>query len=342
MRENSEFRTARIAKEEQTKADKLLAEKMEEEKLAKYKETPAYKKEQELILKKQQVEDRLTAERLKKEQDELEKRRVLEEKEQVEREKIKKIEAQLIRPLVMPNDPRIICQSKIVADGRFSILGTKISLTGLSDITFPMLSDQSIPTGKDQQLISSWADEFKKCISESSAFRASNYAKETNAILDKEDNSLIEAAIELYGKKITYGKFNQKVQQIAKESKINLDLLQQNLQAKMAEQQEAARMRAAAMRDAQVRQEQQRQADQRRQDQIRQAEQSRIQAARRQWEARCEFDSKNAYERYMKTKENDCNVNSKGLAGLCVFGVISSAQEYQKSAFASCMSAAPN
>ena len=43
-----------------------------------------------------------------------------------------------------------------------------------------------------------------------------------------------------------------------------------------------------------------------------------------------------------KAKENDCNVNSAGLAVLCVFAVQSQADDYGKAAFDSCMSGAPN
>ena len=121
-----------------------------------------------------------------------------------------------------------------------------------------------------------------------------------------------------------------------------MQALETQLQAQKIEQEESAKLRAAAMREAQQRLDQQRQAESRRQDQIRQAEQERIAGVRRQWAARCEFDRRNAFERYKKTKENDCNINSAGLVLLCVIAVQSQAEDYAKSAFDSCMSGAPN
>ncbi len=243
----------------------------------------------------------------------------------------------LLRPGINQLDPRLTCLSALENDKKIQPLNGKISTTIFWDINFPMLSNQSFPTSKEQQSIAYWADELRRCISDSSAYRQKNYSRELINLLDKEDDQIQEAAIDLYNKKITYGKYNSRIQQIFKESKFSLDNIEQN----KADQEAQSRARAAAMRDAQQRQEQQRMTEQRQAEQRRQAEQSRIAAVRQQWQARCELDKRNAYEQYTKSKENACNGSNKGLGVLCVVGNISAANDYADAAFNSCMSGAP-
>jgi hypothetical protein len=351
QRENAEGKQQRAKSEEDQKArqqDELLAKKEAEEKERKFRESPGYKKQQEEIAKKQLLEEKEAEKRrlieekeqlakAKKDREDTEKRRVAEEKEQFERDKRQKFEMMVIRPLMSQQDPRITCQSKLEFDTRLQPIASKISLIGLGEASFPMLSDQSLANAKEQQAISLWADEYKKCINESLNFRSLNYSKEMNVILEKEDTSFIEVAIELYGKKISFGNYNQKTQNISKETKKSLDSLVQQIK----NQEDAARSRAAAIKDAQIRQDQQRIADQRRQEQAQQAERVRVANVRRQWEARCDFDKKNAYDNYIKSKERDCISNNRGAANLCALGVVLGADDYAKSAFLSCMSGAP-
>ena len=262
--------------------------------------------------------------------------------------------------MMSASDPRINCLIVIHMDPRFIQLSEKISLSGLTNLSFPMLADKTIPTANDRKLIALLAEEVKHCVNESANFRKNNYAKAVLDILEKEDASFLDAAMDLYSNKTSFGAYNLSIQQAAKDSLNRLQALEIQTQKQKIEQEEAARVRAAAMeeasrlraatlKEAQLRQEQQRrdqeqqrQAESRRQDQIRQAEQERIAGVRRQWSARCEFDRRNAYEKYKKAKENDCNVNSAGLAVLCVFAVQSQADDYGKAAFDSCMSGAPN
>lgn len=379
--ENSEAKVARVRQEETIavrQTIEIATKKDEEDRELKRKASPDYKKQQAEIAKRQLAEEKEEIARLRKEQAEAaiqakqdEKDRLVREKEQVviakkqkeeydrnllaeekaksERDKRARFESSLMRPLLSQQDPRISCQSKWIIDSRFVSLSSKISLTGLTEISFPMLADQTTPNSKDQQAIAMWADEFKKCISESSNFRGSTYPRELNLLLEKEDTQFLEAAVDLYGKKTNYGNYNLRIQKIAKETSSSLDYLTQQIKNQKAERDEATRARGAALRDAQQRQDQQRQAqdqqrqaDQRRQEQNAQAERARVMAVRRQWEARCDFDRKNAYEQYMKSKENSCNINSRGLTALCAVGVITNAQNYAQSAFDSCMSGAPS
>lgn len=382
QRENSEGKAQRVQKEEENKVAieaANLAKKAQEEKEEKLKNSPEYKKQQADLAKQKLAEERVEAERERKEKIalalqekekekrriadeqeqqvkeraekiETEKRQALEAKERLEFEKRKQFESALVRPLISSGDPRISCQSKWYLDPRFSQLSTKISLTGVTDLSFPMLSDQSVANPREQQAIAALADEFKKCVNESASFRSSNYPSDLRSILEKEDAAFLEASIELYSKKMTFGKYNLSIQQIAKESKTNLESLQQRRQAQKAAEEDAARTRAATLRDAQNRQEQQRiseqnqrSAEQNRQYQMQQAQQERIAAAKRQWAARCEFDKRNAYEQYMKAHEYDCNnPRNRSLGALCAIGVISAANDYGAASFNSCMSGAPN
>ena len=366
---------AKIAEAEKLRLimEKQLAEAKREsdEKDRLLKLTPEYKKAQQEAEKLRIAEAKITAERERRERFEAaaqareeekkrfaeEKAKVLKEKkdredlekEQAQKEVRDRIESSLLRPLMVNADPRLACQSKWAFDSRFTSFSQKTSIFGVTDFSFQMLSDASSPSSKEQQIIAQWADEYKKCVQESAQFRTSNYPKEAISILEKEDNDFINSAMDLYGKKLTFGNYNKRVQEIFRDSRKNLEALQQLMIAKRQEQEEEARARAAALKDAQVRQEQQRRAqdqqrqdERRRQDQLRQQETARIHGIRRQWAARCEFDRRNAYEKFKKTKENDCKGNSAGLVFLCVVGVDNQATDYGKAAFDSCMSGAPN
>jgi hypothetical protein len=328
-----------IALAKETEKRRLVEER---EKIAREKkeqaEAAAFAKESE---RKRLIEERLAAEKLKKEQAEASKREIIEAKDRLEQDKRRRIEEALFRPLVNKQDPRLSCQSSWELDARFTVLATKISLTGLTDLTFPMLSNQAMPSAKEQQSIAALADEFKRCVTQSAQYRSSNYSKEVNSLLEREDAAFLDAAIDLYAKKINYGNYNYRVQKIAKESKTSLTQLEQKISSDSAASAADAKTRAAALRDAQIRQDQQQQAQQYREQQARQAEEARVDGVRRQWAARCQFEQKNATERYQKSKENDCRTNSKGLAFLCAVSVVAAADDYGKSAFSSCMSGAP-
>jgi len=368
--------------EAQRTADAEIARKAAEEKERIWKLSPDYKRQQAEADKKRISEEkeaaaaeararvealersrREDAEKLaiaKREAIENQAKRLAEEKEREVLNRRQKYESSFIRPMMSASDPRINCLIVIHMDPRFVQLSEKISLSGLTNLSFPMLADKTIPTANDRKLIALMAEEVKHCVNESANFRKNNYAKAVLDILEKEDASFLDAAMDLYSNKTSFGVYNLSIQQAAKDSLNRLQALEIQTQKQKIEQEEAARVRAAAMeeaarlraatlKEAQLRQEQQRrdqeqqrQAESRRQDQIRQAEQERIAGVRRQWSARCEFDRRNAYEKYKKAKENDCNVNSAGLAVLCVFAVASQADDYGKAAFDSCMSGAPN
>ena len=337
------------ARKEQAEAIALAREMEKKRQIEEREQIAREKKEQAEALafakefeRKRVIAEREQLAREKIERQEAERRQLVEAQERLEQEKRERAEANLLRPLIDRQDPRLSCQSRWEFDSRFAALATRISLTGLTDLSFPMLSNQSMPNAKEQQAIALLADEFKKCINQSSQYRSSNYSKDVNSLLEREDAAFLEAAIDLYAKKVNFGTYNQRVQQIAKDSRSSLTSLEQQMKSQKAAQEEAARTRAATLRDAQIRQTEQRQAEQRRQDQIRQAEQARISTARSKWSARCDFERRNAYERYQKSKENDCKGgNSLGLAVLCSFSVTSSADDYGKAAYDSCMSGAP-
>ncbi len=236
------------------------------------------------------------------------------------------------------NDPRLICDSAVSAAPYAQVLTGKMALVDFWDVSFPMLSNQSVPTQNEQEAIAAWADDVRKCIQNSYDYRRKNYSKELLAILDREDDLVMAAAIDLYNKKINFGGYNFKIQQIYKESRSALESFRQV----NAAQEDQSKARIAAMRDAQQRQEQQQLFQQRQEEQRRAAEQSKAAAIRQQWNARCELDKRNAYERYSKSKENNCSGGTnKALGVLCVFATVGAADDYANAAFNSCMSGAP-
>ncbi len=352
----SERRQRLVEEREQAQRERQQKAKAEKEAADEARKKQAEEKERAIAAKRQeaaeerarQQEAKEEAERRRREEIEAERQRVLTAKAEMERTRRQAIELALIRPLISGQDPRIQCQSGWDLDPQYQPLASKISLTSMTDINFQMLADNSQPTPRERQVIANLAEAFTKCVNESSAFRRANYSPETISILAQEDSKILEHKLELYNRKLTYSKYNQLIKQTVTQTRTILENLadrlkaeQERLKEEQAKQQDLSRARAAAMRDAQQRQEQQRIADQRREEQRRQAEQSRIAAVRQQWQARCELDKRNAYEQYIKSKENSCGGSNRGLAALCVFGNVAAANDYADAAYKSCMSGAP-
>jgi hypothetical protein len=343
-----------------TKEDERRRASEERERVARERQIQAQAaKEAQEAERQRLAEERQRVAAARREQAEAERARLVQAKEDIERRKREAAEAALLRPMISSQDPRLACQSKWDSMAELSVIAKRISLSSLGDISFQMLADNATPNQREQQAIAFLADNFRKCINESSTFRQQTYSKELTSILNSEDSKILELSLDLYNKKMTFGKYNLAIQQVVKDTKTKLEELAERLKSESARQQELARTRAAeaeeaakarqaALIDAQQRQEQQRRADMAAQEQARRAAEARQRAsderraeARQKWEARCQFDAKNAYERYMRSKENDCASRNRGLAVLCAAGVVASANDYQKSAFDSCMSGAP-
>lgn len=339
---------AQRERQQKARAEKEAADEARK-KLAEEKERAIAAKRQEIADERaRQQEAKEEAERRKREEIEADRQRVITARAESERLRRQAIELALVRPLISNQDPRIQCQISWDFDPQYQPLAAKISLTSLTDINFQMLADNSQSTAKERQIIGNLADAFTKCVNESNAFRRANYNQEAISILAQEDSKILELKLDLYNRKLTYSRYNQSIKQIVNQTRTSLEALadrlkaeQDRLKAEQERQQDLSRARAAAIRDAQQRQEQQRMSDQRREDQRRQAEQSRIAAVRQQWQSRCELDKRNAYEQYIKSKENSCGGSNRGLAVLCAIGNVSAANDYAEAAFKSCMSGAP-
>jgi TPR repeat protein len=247
-------------------------------------------------------------------------------------------------------DPKRECESKLDKESNLAIISKKIALSGTSEISFSMLADQSLATPIEQKAIAAYADSLKKCSKESENFRQVNYSKEMIGSVTQHEANVTESLIELYNKKITFGKFNAKLQQLDKELTEKLASFAKQANVQRNEQDEANRARAEAMRDAQRRQDQARQADEQRIQQQRQAEQDRINANRSRWAARCNLDKTNAYEQSKVQYKNECDstyanaantpINRFGVVA-CVLSIDKKAEEYAKVTFDACMSGAP-
>jgi hypothetical protein len=181
-----------------------------------------------------------------REQAELEKSRLAQANVDNERRKREAAEALLLRPMISPQDPRIKCEGNWYSVADLSAISKRISLTGMGDISFQMLADNSTANQRDQQAIAVLAENQKKCIDESYGFRNQNYSKDLLAILDQEDLRILELNVDLYNKNLTYGKYNFARQQLAKDTRRKLDDLGEKLRLQAVRQEEAAKAEALA------------------------------------------------------------------------------------------------
>ena len=118
-----------------------------------------------------------------------------------------------------------------------------------------------------------------------------------------------------------------------------------------AERQQANASRAEALKAAQQRQEQLAEAERHRQTQQREADQARVEAVRRQFEARCNLDLIDAREQARARYLNQCR-NSAGGANanpftaaasiICTLSVDDKTEQYAQTVYRACMSGAPN
>jgi TPR repeat protein len=248
------------------------------------------------------------------------------------------------------SDPKKDCEIQLKNDNKLSVIASKISLSGASDIGFAMLADQTFPNQVEQKIIALYADGVRKCVKDADPIRRQKYSSEVNLAFAQFDADFMDAAIELYNKKITYGKFNTKLQQLDKTLNDKLTGFTTQANAQKNEQDEANRARADAMRDAQRRQDQARQADEQRIQQQRQTEQERINANRSRWVARCNLDKANAFAQGKVRYKEECDntyrnasntaINRMGVIA-CALSIDTQAEEYAKVTFDACMSGAP-
>jgi hypothetical protein len=272
------------------------------------------------------------------------------------------------KSLFSAQDPRLECEIRFEKDTRLSSISSKISLRRPSDIGFTMLADLSLPNAAEQRAIALYADNIRKCIKEAEIFRRQNYSSAMMAIISKFDSDFNDATIELYNKKITYGKYNKKIQQLDSDLNDGLGKIAIQVSDQKKEQEEANKLRAEAMREAQRKQEDvnkaraeamreaQRRQDQaraeevQRQQQQRQAELDRVAANRNRWVARCNLDKANAFAlgkvRYKEECDNtyrnasNTALNRMGVVA-CIFSIDKQAEEYAQVTFDACMSGAP-
>jgi hypothetical protein len=347
--------------------ERQLKEQAERQAKEEERKKAAEERERVAVLKRREIEEERTrqiqareeADRRRREEADAEKRRIIEARTLADRSKRQAVETALLRPLISNQDPRISCQSAWDLDPQYLSLIGKISLTSMTDISFQMLADSTFPNAKERQAIANLAESYNRCASDSSSYRRSNYSAEVFNLLSHEDKRILDLKLELYNRKLTYGNYNSAIQQIVRDSRTRLELMAENhkreearkvaeqeaeqarQKAEHARQQDMARSRAAALEDAKRRQDEQQRAEAAAQERARQVELNRRAELRQRWDARCKFDAKNAYDRYVKSKENDCAGPNRGLAALCAIGILAGADEYQKSAYASCMSGAP-
>jgi len=338
---------ALLAREEERKRiteerERILKEKKEQAQaalLAREEEKKRLTEERERILLERKEQAQVAAYQQEFERNrviaeaEAAKRHTREEKERLLLVRRQSQEAALLRPLISSSDPRLSCQGNWETDPRFSPIANKISLTGVTDITFEMLSNQALPSAKELVAIASLGREFKNCMRQSQQYRLGNYSSEENAILDREDAAFLNASLDLYAQKISFGKYNNRVQAIANESKRSLSQLENQIKADKAAEAMAEMTRLEAQREYQARQDQQREYEQRRQLEFARQE-------RQQQEAR-ERASFEKAECIKKTEEGPacfwrCIDPHGKYIGQTIPGCVDSCEDRKRAAVAAC------
>jgi hypothetical protein len=72
-----------------------------------------------------------------------------------------------------------------------------------------MLSDATLPTAEEKELISTWVNQRNWCMEQGEAFRQARMAPIFRAILEQFHSQVNALAADLYQGKMTYGQFSQ-------------------------------------------------------------------------------------------------------------------------------------
>lgn len=242
-------------------------------------------------------------------------------------------------------DPRIACIRELQNDARFKPIAGKVPIANIQDIKFQMLSDETLPNSRERKAIAELVDAHKECIKAGESYRQRAYSPQVNALLSDADNSMIAAAAELYNRKLTFGKFNLRLQAIDIDARNKIATVMQQFKAQQEEQQARRQAEQAeqARQDAQRKANEaaQRRAEEARQEEQRRAEQAqseRQDAMRRQAEAQCSFVYKQAYNQYLQSA-GSCYAGQGNamITYSCTMLQIEAAKDYAQSAQNSCM-----
>ncbi len=185
---------------------------------------------------------------------------------------------------IVNNDPTIICLRKLSGDQRFGPLANKLPIVEVRDMTFEMLANQALPNKKEQGAIAEWINARKECVKAGDAYHQQNYPPQLTALLTGGENSAAGLAADLYNRKLTYGAFNKRRQEIADDVTNKVVALVQQIKAQHEAAQQAqdaekaAQERDAAARKATLEQAQQSQQAQRDLEAQRARQQAELQA----------------------------------------------------------------
>lgn len=238
-------------------------------------------------------------------------------------------------------DPRIACVRELQNDPRFKSIAGKIPVAQIQDMKFQMLSDETLPNSQERKAIAELVDAHKQCIKVSETYRQRAYSLQINSILSESDNSMIAAAVDLYNRKLTFGKFNLLLQAIDTDARNKIAAATQQVKLRQEEEQ-AKRQSEQAERARQEAQQKANEAEQRRAEEARKeaqlrAEKVRIEqdaAARERMKTQCEFVYKQAYSQYYGPNANNC---TGAYAITCMAITVSAAKDYAQSAYDACM-----
>lgn len=112
-------------------------------------------------------------------------------------------------------NPSIACGKKLVEEPKFSKIAKKLPLGDMRDITFEMLANKKTPTQQEINLIGEWVAEHQGCFKSGLEYAQKNYHPQLVALAIETNNKILVVAASLYGKELTYGAANTRIQSLA-------------------------------------------------------------------------------------------------------------------------------
>ena len=143
-------------------------------------------------------------------------------------------------------DPSIACGKAHAADARFSLIAKKMPLAGIENISLEMLADESKPNDAERKQLAAYALARNDCLNEGTEFRKAHYPPEIIAAMLEANDKILDAAADLYNRKITFGAWNKQLQSIVSDLRNKVAAVVQRIQSERAAQQQSSATQANA------------------------------------------------------------------------------------------------
>lgn len=183
-------------------------------------------------------------------------------------------------------DPLVACQNRLAVDPRFAQIAKKLPLAGLDHLSFTMLADTALPTPRERKEIAELFDERDTCWRDSEAMHRTQWPPDIFALVLELNSRLKDIGVDLYNRRITYGRANKRIQDLQDSFTARLIPIVKHYQDEIAAEKKLAEERADQQRQAEAdRAEQQRefaQVETEREQEAADAEAAQEQALRQQ------------------------------------------------------------